>query len=859
MHAIWSRAAQVQSSCRCRLLPNTAITLVRRSTTAASRRKFDATDFFTACYTSILGTAAIIDAQRKEARRKELDEQLEKAKSALNTTTDIQEGSVNELVEENDGSSSSLNERRSRLPLSRANEKTTSELLKELALLCDITRSPSGRSTWIEDQIDWIRVEATIIAEENDPECVLREPKSAKQLGLTTDTVLQLANGLLIRAQMDRNGSPHSGGETIKQLTKDEENILSDLEDVRTGLYYPSYAQPAADPEKSREVRSLLNESLRRIFNQASSSLEIVGRICYNLLTSSYPPTIHTFNVMIAGFNRIHRPDLAQVVVDSYVHDTAWPATQQTMVCLLNHYRAKNDVQGLRDVIARMKGVRGTGLHFCILSKDMIYSKEWLLWATTHCASRKNTFVQRAHRGSEVFDSIIRGWLHHGDLSTASMAFIACIRSGSWIPIQTIHRLFTACLAAVDHTTARQMIRGIVKNLEKFAYMVDRTFRHSNTAMSLKLVESLSKLIYICGLPLQTAANIVDQAYAASLQQLEYLVSTASIQLELQASARLCMKVSESIESSSSLLTGLEEAVKIVDASQWHRKPFDNYDTVARLLSIDKRYEDLRKKGRALSNRAKAIIIKVATGLDVDPTSILTSGPQKNPYSANHYLGLAKALERLSLTSSLDSLTQSYVKAELVRGIPNPHLARRLRLAGQWEHMSPKVLASFYGPGAVTFSRPENFGCSCQVRKLEEQLLDSEDFIKAILFSFLKLDRQKRLRALYSNWYTMPLEPLVDYHMRRQVRGRGAAIEQPADNHAGTDANQENILARPAEVVGGVDRESSGVTQSTVECKHMDGQPNDAGTAAPSRLPRPPARTEDSILQYWQWDEGHRC
>ncbi|RYO93262.1 hypothetical protein DL766_001382 [Monosporascus sp. MC13-8B] len=845
---MWPRAAQVQSSCRCRLCSCAANTLVRRSTTAAPRRRVSPADIFTACYTTILGTATIIDAHRKDAKRKELDDKLEKAKAALSTVA-IQGGASSQQPQENGGASGSVSNRRNKRPVARRkNEKNTSPLLRELASMCEITRSPSGRSSWMQDQLHWVKVEATIAAEENDPECVLREPKSAKQLGKTTNTILRLVDGLLGQHHIHYGGAGRDHGGAGRQLTKAEEDVLRELEEIRTGNYYPSYEQPTSNPEKAKSIRSLLNDSLRRIFNQASSSTEIVGRICCNLLTSSYPPTIHTYNALIAGFNRILRPDLAQVVIDSYIHQTAWPATQQTMVCLLDHYRGNSDMRGLRDVIARMRGVRDTGLHFCIIPKDKVYSQDWLAWASVHCASRKNAFVERAHRGSEVFDSIIRGWLHHGNVSAASMIFVACVRHGSWIPIQTLHRLFTACLAAVDHSTARQMMKGIIKHLRNFILLIDRTLRQSTAAMSLKIIDSLSKVIHICGLPLHSASDVVGDAYARSIERLQYLVSTMKIQLELRATARLSSKVSDTIKSTGPLLTRLDAAIKIIDASHWDRKAFQSYDTVARLLSIDKRYQDLERKGKVLANQAKAIVIKMATGLDFGSDFLLASERHENPRQQDRCLAVANALERLQ--PDADQLTQSCIKAQLIQNVPNPHLARRLRLAGRWEGMSPKVLTSFYTPGAVAFPRPQNSEYSSSIRKVERGLTDTEDFVRALLFSYLGQERQKRLRYLYPHWYAMPLEPLVDYHLRRQPRAPKTWTKQRAEQDVETEKHNENLLAQPTRVIEGLTDDSRALVQSAIGHREIDRQLTLTGPVEVTRLPDRHLRAEgDSALR----------
>ncbi|KAL1879401.1 hypothetical protein VTK73DRAFT_7038 [Phialemonium thermophilum] len=82
MHSIWSRAAQAQGTHR-RVCLQTANVLTRGATTGAARRKLAASDVFTACYTSIMATAAVLDAKYKDARRKELDEKIDEARAGL--------------------------------------------------------------------------------------------------------------------------------------------------------------------------------------------------------------------------------------------------------------------------------------------------------------------------------------------------------------------------------------------------------------------------------------------------------------------------------------------------------------------------------------------------------------------------------------------------------------------------------------------------------------------------------------------------------------------------------------------------------------------------------------------------------
>src|SRR5271156_1474722 len=90
MQVLWSRAVQTTSACRCTSCLLAATTIARRTTTAASKRRLKLGDLLTACYSTILGTAAFADAKVKGERRKEWDRAIEEAKAG--TPMDLPEG-----------------------------------------------------------------------------------------------------------------------------------------------------------------------------------------------------------------------------------------------------------------------------------------------------------------------------------------------------------------------------------------------------------------------------------------------------------------------------------------------------------------------------------------------------------------------------------------------------------------------------------------------------------------------------------------------------------------------------------------------------------------------------------------------
>ncbi|CAJ2512109.1 Uu.00g077340.m01.CDS01 [Anthostomella pinea] len=867
MQSLWSRAAQAQFSCRCRACLHATNTITRRSTTAASRRKVTAADLFTACYTTILGTATVLDARRKEARRKELDAKLEKARAALSTLpgqeSRSQHGGQHDGIETGPSNGPAYP-----TPLSSwRGQEASSTLLQELGHLCDITHRPLARPSWVQVQVDWVKIEAAIAAEERDPNCILREPKTDDHLGRTTTQIEELVGQLLSRSQT-QNGTRNRDKAGIDGVdTEAEDALWKEVEDVRRSPHYPSYEYPERDIRNTARTRSMLSESIRRIFNQATSSKKVVGKICYNLLTSSAPPSMHTYNTLIAGFNRIQRPDLAQAVIDSYILNTAWPATQQTMVCLLNHYRGTNELEGMRDTIQRMRGVKDTGLNVRIFAKQLVHSDGFLKWASKNCASRKHAFVQRVHRGDDVFDSLIKCWLHYGQVCNAAMMFVACMRQGAMVQAETLHDLFRACLATVDVASARKLLIGIAKNFRGFAAIVNSIMRRSSTATSRMVVGSLSHLLEICWLPYDELYGLVGNTYRAATQELKLLVKRMQLQIEVQETTQLCMSTVKGLSNpGGSFVNRLDRAIADLEAVQQMRRKDSEamigFDRLAGLLSIDRRYRDLKDNIEAITAMAHALVIKMKTGYDFDTSSILTPERHRRPVGQSRYEApelshrvLRRALGHIELRSG--PMTEGDVKNQLLQRIPNAAgLVKRLENSGNSEDMPMRVLASFYLPGSVDLPEPEDQGHNVGIRKLEEAVGNAEDDIRATLFVNLSSQTQHELRSQYPEWYRMPVEKvaeklvckLVDRMKHRDLGQQATLLEAAERQDLDKGAELPPSTYMPPLVLPATRREDIVLADGTARYAHPGTELRAPKPVALSCLPRPTNTPSDESM-----------
>lgn len=757
MQTLWSRAAQAQSLCRCRLCLHTStkLGLVRRSTTAPPRRKVTGADIFTACYTTLLGAATIIDTARKNDRRRELDERLAKARAALNTSAILEEKATSPSTQTDnqdawDESAAPTEEYRD-----QPAAFSTQGLLHEIADAAATIYRIRPRSSWLQNQTDWLEVESAIAAEERNDEYDLRVPTAEQHLERTTQSAELLVRQLLrqCRNQLDTEAREGRGPTDSSK----QERILEEVEKLVESPYFPSYENPVLNPSAAAQRRALLSESFRRIFNKTVDAREAACKICYNILMSSTPPNIHNFNTLIAGFNRIQRPEFAESVIDSYLNDFTWPATQQTIVCLLDHATGTRDLEMFRHIIKRMRGVAEDGLHFRIIHRQAIYNEVGAEWVRSHAVGRTKAFVERAPRGDVVFKSLVQGWLSFGRVDVASMSFVACLRNGRLLPIELVHQLLVECLATLDQRTARQMIKGCAKNFDKFERLIHYIVLNASTRLARRMADIFLALFDLCGLPYRNVLGGVRDIYSHIL----------AVFRSLHAAAQSQLRVKEEEESSVSpgglsLNPSFDKSLTIEGQSSWaglfDSDQLRDYKSLARLANIALRYQSIEMQIKRIEAHFKVAFVKHHLGHDLDPEQCLPPVDWHTRVFHERYPPLFYALRSIRL----DSCSSMFdIESQLLRGLPNQDLAARLRFLGDWENLAVPTLVSFYDKSVPKQDFDlEDAADQTMVIELEKEAFLIEEDIKAILFTYMSDEKQMILRHEYPSWYDMPLSEL---------------------------------------------------------------------------------------------------
>lgn len=489
MQALWSRAAQTRSSCRCSSCLHAATTLARRTTTAASKRRLRVGDLFTACYSTILATAAVADAKVKDDRRKEWDRLITEAKIGASIQESEPAGPTNTLPDSEYLSSQLPSHKHPAFkdfatqikpllattitsgttwttpttqdtPLEIKLRSLDSRLTQSIELCSEESaqdESNHSSSSELDNYEEWVD-------EELDPELLPREPKTTLHLGKMEAATANLVDQLLLKTKFvssQGRAGLSKGSDIFLQLKGMAKRIYS-LKSNWT--HFPAYAW---ENDTSVEVgRSSLNKSLYAVCRKTTpdtSNIDLMlAKICYNLLICTVPPNTTTYNILISELLRLRQHDTTQVVIDSFLDDTRFKPTKRTMVLILDHYKAKNDQSGFRAIIRRMRAVDGD-MRVKSRSISDLHLRAVREWALSNKVIQRGHYLhQKMYRDANVFNSLIRDSLKLKGVRHAIRFIRAAFRESNRVQEQTFCAVARACVNQWDYMAGHVLLKAIL-------------------------------------------------------------------------------------------------------------------------------------------------------------------------------------------------------------------------------------------------------------------------------------------------------------------------------------------------------------------------------------------------------------
>ncbi|KAL2684811.1 hypothetical protein Neosp_005902 [[Neocosmospora] mangrovei] len=535
MQTLWSRAGQAHR-CGCRVCETAVSALGRRVTTASRPRKVTFADVFTACYSSMFATAAVVDAVKKEDRRQDLDRQLEETRrelAELQMLRTLETKRITTNIVENDELSASqmqvlwqsLKDIYTNRPYMKEIHKPVTKRVSEFLnrLQADYYQCPDEATMLALRQTDYERLEQAIKDEEINESLPHRTPLNQKHLHNDTRTIVHVVTQLLDHAAThDKSTSPSPSYYEARDLVNEA----------------VPYTFDSIDPARARKNRITLNRRLREVVNSPNLGLkEKVGRVCYNLLVSAYPADMHTFNTLIVAFDKQGHKYISEPLVNSFFYYRRVQPTSSTFVAILNHYKNSQNHGRFLRALACLTGLdTETGAKLARRHvTDIALPKAKRLSNKT--STRTGDWIwEHAPLTKPIIEAVIDGLLHFRLFDQAALFFVSCMKANVVLGTNTIKQLFDECILALDWKAAVRLIQGFTNCPDTWKPML----MHRNES-STYLISRLHVLLDLVGLrtsggqvPESTLDNlsISTQGFRRFLDALAAVDSTSQLQLQ---------------------------------------------------------------------------------------------------------------------------------------------------------------------------------------------------------------------------------------------------------------------------------------------------------------------------------------
>ena len=488
MQTLWSRAVQTKCTCQYSSCFSYGTALARRSTTATARRGLRFGDAFTAFYSSIFAIAAIADAKGKDARRKKWDEAIAGAKNDLEALERKQQSRV-------DASSADVATNKK----AAATEKMRWQELFGRAAEEKRIRASLGLEGLKGIELDLLEILSPSEIEQLLPEVVCgdletdlwRDWKSdryfrhgfpTKKLKTFELSIYKLVLRFRLGSKGCRNATPEqpeTSRATAQELliryrealAKRITNIDIRLSAVSNIYSWPSTSMDLESPNRPQYIKPFENEELNIALHTAILAWEeqkldidtLISRICYNLLVSSTPPDVHTYNMLIVVLCRLKQHGLVRAVLESMLECHVPPNTV-TISAALRFYNVTKDRSGFKNYV-KLVGSKDGVLDLSqpaisILSRrsDVLprYLHKIRLVRTDDTTSlpvdlapiREDAYMlvlQKAPRDQAVLEELFCGTIQFFGLSQARYCYKALVEEGWEVNVRILTLMLKKC------------------------------------------------------------------------------------------------------------------------------------------------------------------------------------------------------------------------------------------------------------------------------------------------------------------------------------------------------------------------------------------------------------------------------
>ncbi|KAI4141426.1 MAG: hypothetical protein L6R39_005339 [Caloplaca ligustica] len=281
--------------------------------------------------------------------------------------------------------------------------------------------------------------------------------------------------------------------------------ILNQLQTIKNSKesdeYYWQYPSPgfprySVNQPDDSSTADQLNAKLHALFESSPKSSDritkILPRICFYLLTSKSPPSIHTYNLLMSEFAGAYRDDLIEPLLRSTARTHMRP-NEVTLAETLRHYIRRRESRSFDRYVDRMEGFReGLGLAAPQLDIPDLLKFQYRVRVIRQDANGQNTYeyfeysdldkskvlamkenasvkvYEKPRRNLDVYQALIQGALSFHGMSEAMRHYCAMTSEGWWPNQEILLSILHRCLhdrdldAGVDTWRRLQSMRAPV-------------------------------------------------------------------------------------------------------------------------------------------------------------------------------------------------------------------------------------------------------------------------------------------------------------------------------------------------------------------------------------------------------------
>ncbi|KAI9713094.1 MAG: hypothetical protein M1820_001079 [Bogoriella megaspora] len=480
MQKLWSRTFQTSPG-RCPRCRPSSPGIARKSATFASARTlvrpFASS---TILYTTVFAVATVYDGKRKRERREQWDAAIAKARysvAALQEQTEeiIEEEEYIPIVE----SLEEIPEDQMEEDSYRAGVKQDAKPDSEWVLYDSakegymVMEEPSPSDMSLLDEVQPNERQAPVnmgisatSKHHTDPQSIyasrftrhkagtkLHTPKKMRTIDLSIEKLVIRA---LLHAKLHdldtirlgHDSMPDAIHGLVSSSRKDLEELLattqSKLDAAKnldphtprepipppsTNYYPPTFHQDQLCPTNTAAFN--LNSSLSSLFRLALEgtlpSHLLIAKITHNLLISSYPPDITTYNTLLRGFARLHNHGAYVLMAIDSLHETHIRHNELTYIEILRYYIRANNAKDFSLFVGRMRG-KGNGI---MLAKDGIRVTHASAGRLVPNAKFPHKIIQKPSPDPRVLSTLLVGYLKFYGFERA-LGFYRMMRKEGW-------------------------------------------------------------------------------------------------------------------------------------------------------------------------------------------------------------------------------------------------------------------------------------------------------------------------------------------------------------------------------------------------------------------------------------------